>query len=369
MQSRPAPLHVLAPGAVGGLESVVRMLAEGQQQRGHRVAVGLVVDESTEPHPLVESLRGAGIAVREVPVRPRAYLAERRRIHELCEALGPTVVHTHGYRADVLAASAARRARLPVVSTVHGFTGGGLRNRLYEWLQRRALARADAVVAVSRPLGEGLARSGVPANRIRLIPNGWSGAPPMSREAARQALGLGPEAVVIGWVGRLSGEKGADVLLAAAPALGRGVSISFVGDGRERGALEAQAASVGVADRVRWHGTLADAGRLMPAFDVFVLSSRTEGTPIALFEAMSARVPIVATAVGGVPDVITAREGIVVPPENPRALAAAITSVLEARGAAAERADAAARRLEQVYSADTWLDRYDELYQAVQSQR
>src|SRR5687768_4444355 len=368
MRSIPAPLHVLAPGAVGGLESVVRMLAEGQHARGYRVAAGLVVEEGSEPHPLGEALRGAGIAVHEVPVRARAYLEERRRVRRLCRDLGPTVVHTHGYRADVLAASAVRSEGLPVLSTVHGFTGGGLRNRLHERVQRRALRRADAVVAVSRPLAESLARSGVPADRIRLIPNGWSGRGSFSRPAARAELGLGPDDLVIGWVGRLSREKGADVLIAAVPALPRGVVISFLGDGRERPALHAQAVSLGVADRIRWHGAVPDAGRLMPAFDMFVLSSRTEGTPIALFEAMSARVPTVVTEVGGVPDVITSREGILVPPENPEALAAAILSALDDRDAARTRADAAAHRLEHVYSADAWLDRYDELYHSVHSE-
>src|SRR5688500_20203768 len=119
---RSAPLHVLAPGAVGGLESVVRMLAAGQRERGHEVAAALVVDEGSRSHPLGEALRGAGIAVREVPVRARAYLAARRQGASLCRELNPTVVHTHGYRADVLAASVARTLRGPVGSTVHGFT-------------------------------------------------------------------------------------------------------------------------------------------------------------------------------------------------------------------------------------------------------
>lgn len=347
------------------------MLASGQRQRGHQVSVALVLDNGGASHPLGEALRGAGIAVREVPVRARAYLEERRRVAALCRDLAPTVVHTHGYRADVLAGSAARGLQLPVVSTVHGFTGGGFKNRLYERLQRRALRRADAVVAVSRPLVENLAASGVDRTRIRLIPNGWAGPPdPLTREVARQRLGLAPQDLVLGWVGRLSGEKGADVLLSALPHLGgHPVIASLLGDGRERAALEAQAAALGIGGLLRWHGTVPDAGRLMAAFDVFVLSSRTEGTPIALFEAMAARVPIVATAVGGVPDVVTAREALLVPSEDPMALADAIGAVLADPKHAAERAAAAAERLRQVYSAAAWIDRYDELYDSVQPSR
>ena len=330
------------------------------------MTVGLVVDEGGANHPLAEALRGAGIAVREVRVRSRAYLRERRRIRELCCAVRPTVVHTHGYRADVLAASAARSAGIPVVSTVHGFTGGGLKNRLYERLQRRALRRADAVVAVSRPLAEGLERSGVSADKIRLIPNGWSGPTPLSCDEARRKLGLESDALVAGWVGRLSREKGCDVLVAAASHLRSDVTISVLGDGRERGALEMQAASLGVEARIRWHGTVPDAGRLMAAFDVFVLSSRTEGTPIVLFEAMRARVPAVVTAVGGVPDVVSSREAILVPSDDPVALAKAIDDVIASPPDVAGRVATAAQRLEEVYSAEAWLDRYDELYRRVQ---
>ena len=105
------------------------------------------------------------------------------------------------------------------------------------------------------------------------------------------------------------------------------------------------------------------------AFDVLALSSRTEGTPIVLFEAMAAGVPIVATAVGGVPDVVTPGEALLVPSEDAGALAEAIDAVLAEPGGAAARAVAAAERLAAVYSAAAWLDRYDELYDSLQTSR
>ena len=364
------PLHVLAPAPVGGLESVVRMLAGAQVERGRAVTALLIVDAGAAPHPLTEALRGARIAVRELSVPPRAYRQERRELIQLCRAIAPSVVHTHGYRADVLAASAARAAGLPVVSTVHGFTGGGFRNRLYERLQRLALRRADTVVAVSRPLVNALVASGVAADRVRFIPNGWDGAAPLSRAEARRRLDIPAEATVVGWVGRLTSEKGPDVFTASVAELRNPtVTASVVGDGRRLADLQAQAHALGIAGRMRWHGRVADAGRLMAAFDVFVLSSRTEGTPIALFEAMAARVPIVATAVGGVPDVVTAGEAVLVPSDDAMALAAAIDGVLASPGAAAARAAAAADRLARVYSAGAWLDRYEEVYANVRNRR
>src|SRR5690606_17786654 len=109
-----------------------------------------------------------------------------------------------------------------------------------------------------------------------------------------------------------------------------------------------------------------DAGQLFPAFDAFVLSSRTEGTPIALFEAMAARVPIVATRVGGVPDVVTAAEAILVPSEDPRELAKAIRAVVADTGSARSRAAAAEDRLRTAYDVEPWVDRYVSIYENVQ---
>ena len=189
---------------------------------------------------------------------------------------------------------------IPLATTVHGFTGGGARNQVYEAMQRLALRRFDAVVAVSEPLARQL-RVTVPGDRVRTIRNAWSPAePPLPRAEARARLGIGEGELVAGWVGRLSPEKGADVLLYALPTL-PALHVSFLGDGADEAFLRGRAARLGVADRVRWHGAVPGAAALYAAFDVFVLSSRTEGTPIALFEAIAAGVPVVATRVGGVP--------------------------------------------------------------------
>jgi glycosyltransferase involved in cell wall biosynthesis len=360
-------LHVLAPGEVGGLESVVRALASAQQASGHAVAVAAIVDREVPEHPWVTAARADGIQVCPCAVPPRAYHRERVEVARLCESLGPDVVHTHGYRPDVLAGGVARRLGHATVTTVHGFTGGGVRNRLYEWLQVRAFRRFDAVVAVSRPLRRQLAAAGVPNEVLQMISNAYrQSLPPADRPAARSVIGVPPEGYRIGWVGRLSQEKGADVLIDAL-ALTRDlpIELSILGAGREAEALTARARAAGVGDRVRWHGTVPAAGRLFSAFDCFVLSSRTEGTPIVLFEAMAAGVPVIATAVGGVPDVVSSAEALLVAPSDPAALAGAIRAVHADAGAAAVRARAARRRLDTDFGVEEWLKRYDATYDAV----
>jgi glycosyltransferase involved in cell wall biosynthesis len=351
-------LHVLAPAPYGGLERVVAALTAGIAARGHDVHVAAVLDGGDETHPFLRGLRVPSHVIR---APGRAYGAEMAAVGALRHTLRPDVVHTHGYRADVLHARPARATGTPSATTVHGFTGGGARNQLYEAMQRLALRRFDAVVAVSEPLARQL-RVTVPGDRVRTIPNAWSPAePPLPRGEARARLGIGADQFVAGWVGRLSHEKGADVLLDALPAL-PGVHASFLGDGADGAALRVRTARLGIAERVRWHGAVADAAALYAAFDVFVLSSRTEGTPIALFEAISAGVPVVAAGVGGVPDVVGPGEAWLVPPDDPAALAAALADVRAWPEQARARADAARRRLETAFGCAPWLDAYESLY-------
>jgi glycosyltransferase involved in cell wall biosynthesis len=269
----------------------------------------------------------------------------------------------------VLDAGVARRAGIPTVTTVHGFTGGDWKNRVYEWVQTRAFRRFDAVVAVSRPLQLRLVQSGVPAERIHVVPNAWSHtAPALERVDARRALGLPLDAFVIGWVGRLSQEKGPDVLLEALDHVADlPLTASFIGDGGARPRLEEQARRSHPNGRVRWHGTARDAGTLFTAFDLFVLSSRTEGSPIVLFEAMAAGVPVIATAVGGVPDAVSPEEAVLVPAEHPAALAAAIRAAYRAPAVAQARAARARERLRREFAPRPWAERYERIYRHVAS--
>jgi glycosyltransferase involved in cell wall biosynthesis len=277
------------------------------------------------------------------------------------------VVHTHGSHPDVLDAPVARAAGVPTLTTVHGFTGGDARNRVYEWLQRRAFLRFDAVVAVSEPLVALLAARGVRPERIHAIRNAWAPIAPahLAPAPSREALGVPAGTFHVGWVGRLSPEKGADVLVRALARLGDlPLLVSFVGDGAGRARLEALAAAAGVAGRIRWRGLMPGAERLFPTFDAFVLSSRTEGTPMVLFEAMHAGTPIVASRVGGVPDVL-GDTGLMVAPDDPAALAAAIIAVWRDPAAAQRRAAAARVRLAERFGREPWLRRYETLYRSL----
>lgn len=360
-------VHLLAPGAFGGLESVVRHLASAQRKAGHDVHVLAVVAIASDARHLLDDLAREGVGGHAIEAPGRAYLRERALVGAALDRLKPDVVHTHGYRADLVDAPVARRRRIPVVTTVHGFTGGGVRNRIYEWAQRRAYRRFDAVAAVSAPLASRLRDAGVGA-RVHLVPNAYAPShAPMSRADARRLLDLPMEGPVLGWVGRLSHEKGADILLRALAdsAVATDVRVAVVGDGAERAPLQALCTTLGLAGRVHWCGAVRDAARVLPAFDALVLSSRTEGTPMVLLEAMAAGIPVVATAVGGVPDVVRDALALLVPPEQPARLAAALHAALTDTEAARRRAERASSAVQDRFGTAAWLERYDALYDSI----
>ena len=361
-------LQIVAPAPFGGLESVVRLLAAGGRQRGLDVRVAAVLTgASADEHPFVRALQQAGIPAEVITIEGRGYRAERAAVASLCQRLTPHVVHTHGFRPDVVDGGIARRADIATVSTVHSFIARSWRGRLYEAIQRRALRRFDAVVSVSRPIYVKLAAAGVPSTRLHCLPNAFrSAGATLARDDARAMLGVPSEGPVIGWVGRLSSEKGPDVMIDAfARVADRRALLVMIGHGSDLSALRDRARQLGVGDRVLWAGLVPAAERLLSALDVFVLSSRTEGTPIALLEAMAAGLPIVATSVGGVPDVLDAQCARLVPTLDVTAIAKAIDDYLASPAESRRSGDAARSKVASQFALDPWLAAYEEIYRQV----
>jgi len=362
LSSHPRVLHLLAPAREGGLEQVVTMLAAGHTN-SHVATV--LTPRDADNHPFTLRLETLGVPFTRVIVGGRSYLREYRALSTLVERLEPEILHMHGYRADLIGGTVAKALHIPAVSTVHGFTGARLRIRLDERLQRLILRRADAVIAVSLPLVERLARAGLPRERIHYVPNGFfpivSG---VERAEARARLGIRTSALVACWVGRLSREKGVDVMLDALALSPPSWELAVIGDGPQRDALRRHADRLGISHRVYWNGSVPNAGSMLSAFDAFVLSSRTEGTPITLLEAMHASVPIVATRVGGVPDVVTSAHAILVPSEQPGMIAGALAQIEGDPSGANHRSMLARARLLNSFGSDLWLDAVDAVYRA-----
>ena len=357
--------HVTAPAPFGGLERVVAGLARESVARGHRVVLVLTLELGDVIPAWAATLIGAGVIVEPVFLPSRAYIAERRAVREILRRHAVDVVHTHGFRSDVVHAAVARSERLPLVSTAHGFAttrGIGL---LYEWLQRRAWRGFDAVVAVSQPLLAVLGSAGVPHDKLVFIRNGLvDGSTPLKRTEARARLGIAESGTVIGWVGRFSEEKAPGLTIEAlARSKDLTMQLCMIGAGPLLEDCRELARDLRVIERVRFCGAVPDAGPLLSAFDLLALSSRTEGTPMVILEAAAAGVPVVATAVGGVPDLLGADGGWLVPPQDPELFAAALAAAAGDPVEATRRAERLRARL--LAGPVDWIAEYLALYERI----
>lgn len=363
--------HLLAPGAYGGLETVVESLAIGQRRRGHEVTVLSILPPDHPDPPFHSRLEAESIDLVRIPNPGRRYLRERRLVRTALRGVVPDVAHTHGSTVHVVDGTAAAGAGIPTVGTVHGLDPSDPRDRLYHRLECLAFRwRFDAVIAVSDVLATSLASQGVPTERIHRIQNAILAPEPVDRPEARQRLNIPDDAVNVGWIGRMVSVKGLDLLIDAAERL-RNLPLrwTLVGDGPERAALEALARERGVEDRVHFTGPIPSAGTLMKGFDLFAMASHAEGTPMVLLEAIAAGVPIVSTAVGGIPTLVTPDEAVLVEPGSAESLAEGVERVVNDPEGAARRAARAKARISASFSLDSWLDRHDEVYAAARERR
>jgi glycosyltransferase involved in cell wall biosynthesis len=263
-------------------------------------------------------------------------LAAAGELVELLGRVGADVLCVHGYKAGMLGRWAARRRHIPVVAVSRGWTGEDLKVRLYETLDRIGLRWMDQIVCVSHGQAAKVLRTGVPAGRARVIPNAihterFASPDPEDRERLR-AFFPTPPGRIVGAAGRLSPDKGFGVFIEAAAAVAPkdpGLGFVLFGDGPLRQKLERQAADAGLAGRFVFAGFRSDLDRFMPFLDLLVLPSFTEGMPNVVLEAFAAGVPVVATAVGGTPEVVEdGHSGYLVPPGDPVALARRLCDVL-----------------------------------------
>jgi sugar transferase (PEP-CTERM/EpsH1 system associated) len=356
-------VHVLSSFGVGGQERVALDLAIGQKARGHHVSV-----ISLAPPPdgaMADEFREHGIAVDRVEKRGGLDPTLVPRLARALRNLRAEVVHTHNPLPLIYGAPAARLAGAKAIHTKHGRNPAGRANRL---LRRAAAQLASAFVAVSETtLTQAREQHDAPRSRMHTIANGIRldryHPDPEARAAARVELGLG-DAWVVGTVGRLDGYKNQAMLVRAiAPLLSSRVRLVIVGDGPTRADVEAAVAALPEPRWVVMTGRRMDVPRLMPAFDVFALSSQTEGLPLVVPEAMAAGLPVVSTNVGGIPTVIDEGETGMLVPVDETALRAALQTLLDDQ----PRARAMGMRAREValerYSHDRMVDAYLALYQ------
>lgn len=280
---------------MGGVNRYCLLLGEGLRQRGIDVRMACLTE--SEQGWLFEAARQASITVDAIPVTsmPRTVTGLRRYL----QTVNPDLVHLQGYRSSIWGQLAAAGLSIPIVRTVHGLLAHlTFRLKVYDVLDRVSWRTTNRLITVSKELREKLITLGYPHERISAVPNGVHVEGPVNRPN---------RSAVIGWVGRLSPEKGtaqfADVIAAVGSKNSR-ANFLIVGDGPERMTLEATVHQARLSERVRFVGEQRDIGPFLRDMDVLVMPSKVEGLPFALIEAMGTGMPAVANAVGGVPEVI-----------------------------------------------------------------
>jgi glycosyltransferase involved in cell wall biosynthesis len=312
--------------------------------------------------PLIAEAEGAGFeVVRLAHMRPEISPREdARALGELMAELRRgrfDVVHTHSSKAGALGRIAAHRVGVPaIVHTFHGFPFHNFQaspvRAAYVEIERRLGRITDQFLAVGGAVAaQAISLKIAPAERIRAIasaidPN-VTPLSPASRLAARRLLDLPDDAQVVGTVGRLAPQKAPEDMVAAIDSIARsGAYCVWVGDGPEREKIQRLIDRKALGGRFLLLGERRDVGRILPAFDVFALASRYEGLPCSIVEAMTCGIPVVATAVNAVPEVvIPGRTGLLVPPGAPRLLGQAVAYLLDHPDEGARMASAAREQL------------------------
>jgi len=289
-------------------------------------------------HPLVVEARRRGVEAEQLdggprfPLRGILYVADKLRRESF------SLLHTHDYKTDLLGLVAAKLARVPCVATVHGYVFVSHRVRIYQMLDLLALRFFPRVITVSEELRRQLLAAGLRGERVVTVHNAIDPVAFVSQGTQsiswlRQQLGIGQDQPLIAVVGRLIPGKGHRYFLEAAKQVLQArpeARFLVVGEGPLRGELETMNVTLGIQHAVSFLGFRQDAAALMKASNLIVLSSLEEGLPVVLLEALALARPVVATAVGGVTEVVMHKEtGLLVPPRDADELARAMLYLLD----------------------------------------
>ena len=316
---------------------------------GAHVAVGLALIRRCVRHVprsdvLYTQARADGIPVDVLVERYRYDSRVVDDLRRLVHARRPHIIETHHVKSHCLVALSGLWRSYTWVAFHHGYTQTDAKVRAYNHVDRWSLRHATHIVTTNQPFADMLVRRGLERARLTVLHNGVRSAAVADRraESPRPGLGLAGHDRVVLTVGRLSHEKGQTHLIRALPQMREIARLVIVGDGPDRGALECAGRAQGLPRPVIFAGAASRVGPFYAMADVFVLPSLSEGSPNALLEAMACGLPIVATRVGGVPEIaVDGETALLVPPEDPVALARAIDRLLRDRPLAARLGSAA----------------------------
>ena len=364
-------VHIIDGLGRGGAERLLTLYAPELQQQGFRVEV--VVLKVKDGNPEAARLTEAGIGVHFVPLGKLRNLRQISAALQRISSLRPTVIHTHLEAATFLGGLARLWLRVPVISTLHTLEhpDGLNRHSARRWVVNRLLTGVyDRVICLSDAILNMARKNGLPRAPLVALANGIPlPARDLPRKGLRSPLGIPANVPLIITVAVLRPLKGIDYLIAAMPAIRETVAdahLLIVGDGPERGPLEAAARSFGLEQAITFAGYREDVADLLREADVFVLPTLWDALPTVVIEAMAASLPIVASSVGGLPDMVRdGVEGRLVAPKDVAALASSVTSILADPAQRVSLGKNARQRAESEFSLEGQVARLATIYSTV----
>ncbi len=365
-------LHLIGSNLVGGPEKQILHHAQDMQDTDYQLSIGSFHDLKDRPEVLVAAEQ------RNIPTVCLPGGVRLDLVHHLSRILSERKVSllcTHGFKANVVGYLSARRTGTPHVAFVRGFTAENRRVRFYEMLERQALKRADRVACVSESQAQQIARirgrrrAPVVVKNAMLLPySRQQDRPPVSRNE----LSIPRSAFVFGSVGRLSIEKGHRFMvsafhkLCAQAPVGAQLYLIIVGNGKEEQPLKQQATQLGIREQIHFAGFQGSPTEWMQMMDCLVQPSLTEGTPNTVLEALCLKLPVIASAVGGVPDLIVdGRNGLLVPAADVDQMTAAMKKMWlspDLRSQLAAGAEDLLQEYSPAYQRQRLIDVYDEVF-------
>ncbi len=333
--------------------------------RGHEAVVGVFKNEQAVHLELADECEKNGIETAIFPCRGKIDIRAVLSLRAFLKERDIGCVHCHGYKADIYGRLATSGLDTLRIATCHNWLDAQSKMKVYGFLDRWFLKGYDKVVAVSEEVKEKVLDGGVNPERVCLVRNGIRldrFGEAERRQASRERLGIGEEAVVIGTVGRLSEEKGHRTLLRAARTILEShpeVVFLLIGDGPLKEVLEREFDSPAIV----FAGVRSDVADLYTSMDIFVLPSLTEGLPMVLLEAMASGLPVVATAVGEVPAVMNGDCGILVEPDDEGSLRRALAALVEAPEERRALGEAGLRRVKEGFGSGRMIDSYLRIYE------
>lgn len=346
--------------STGGAQTALRCLLEGLNRDRFSPTVACLYNGDGA---VAQDIRAMGVQVFDARMRHKIDLGALLRLYRWIRLVRPTILHTSLFHANLSGRILGRLAGVPVVVCSERTMAmeSEWRYRFNRW----TIGLVDCVTTVSANVRSFCtSHIGLPADKLVVIYNGVElpSAPLASTIEVRAELGLPPGGLVIGAVSRLDPVKGVSVLVEALAQVDE-VYLAVIGDGPERAPLASLAGSLGVANRIRWTGHRRDVSHCLPAFDLFVQPSLHEGLPNAVLEAMAAGLPVVATAVGGTPEVVVdGVTGILVPPRDPDALAEAIACLLRDPDLRCKMGQMGQERVAQSFTVERMVEQTERLY-------